>query len=131
MENINYKTLIKLVEKYDEEASRVFNKLQKADQEAKTSILHYGRYGTFERIEWDYSDENSIDIRYYDHGYDLYESATLRIPADILFDDKKIDKWIKSIIDANLKPSHKGIIISLKIRSNDSSSYLFKASSPL
>lgn len=27
---IDYKTLIKLVEKYDEEASRVFNKLQKA-----------------------------------------------------------------------------------------------------
>ena len=103
MEKIEYKTLIKLVEKYDEEASRVFNKLQKADQEAKTGILHYGSYGTFERIEWDYSDEDSIVVRYYDYGYDLYESATLKIPADILFDDKKIDKWIKSIIDANLK----------------------------
>ena len=103
MEKIDYKTLIKLVEKYDEEASRVFNKLQRADQEAKTGILHYGHYGAFERIEWDYSDENSIVVRYYDHGYDLYESATLNIPADILFDDKKIDKWIKSIIDANLK----------------------------
>lgn len=103
MEKIDYKTLIKLVEKYDEEASRVFNKLQRADQEAKTGILHYGNYGTFERIEWDYSDEDSIVVRYYDYGYDLYESATLKIPADILFDDKKIDKWIKSIIDANLK----------------------------
>lgn len=100
---IDYKTLIKLVEKYDEEASRVFNKLQRADQEVKTGILHYGRYSTFERIEWDYSDENSISVRYYDYGYDLYESATVSIPADILFDDKKIDKWIKSIIDANLK----------------------------
>ena len=103
MEKIDYKTLIKLVEKYDEEASRVFNKLQRADQEAKTGILHYGSYGTFERIEWDYSDENSISVRYYDYGYDLYESATVSIPADILFDDKKIDKWVKSIIDANLK----------------------------
>ena len=103
MEKIDYKTLIKLVEKYDEEASRVFNKLQRADQEAKTGILHYGRYGTFERIEWDYSDENSISVRYYDYGYDLYESATVSIPADILFDDKKIDTWVKSIIDANLK----------------------------
>ena len=103
MEKIDYKTLIKLVEKYEEEASRVFDKLQKADQEAKTSILDYGRYGTFERIEWDYSDEDSIVVRYYDHGYDLYDSATLKIPADILFDDKKIDKWIKSIIDAKLK----------------------------
>ena len=103
MENIDYKTLIKLVEKYDEEASRVFNKLQRADQEAKTGILHYGHYGAFERIEWDYSDENSIAVRYYDHGYDLYESATLNIPADILFDDKKIDKWITSEIDKALE----------------------------
>lgn len=103
MENIDYKTLIKLVEKYDEEASRVFSKLKKADMEAKTSILYYGNYGAFERIEWDYSDEDFIDIRYYDYGYDLYESATLRIPADILFDDKKIDKWIKSEIDKALE----------------------------
>ena len=103
MEKINYKTLIKLVDKYDEEASRVFNKLQKADQEAKTGILHYGSYGAFERVEWDYSDENSIAVRYYDHGYDLYESATLMIPADILFDDKKIDKWIKSEVDKALE----------------------------
>lgn len=99
MEKIDYKKLIKLVEKYDEEASRVFNKLQKADQEAKTSVLHYGPSGNFERIEWDYSDENSIVVRYYDYGYDLYDSATLKIPADILFDDKKIDKWIKTEID--------------------------------
>ena len=103
MEKIDYKTLIKLVEKYDEEASRVFNKLQRADQEAKTGILHYGHYGAFERIEWDYSDENSITVRYYDHGYDLYDSATLNIPADILFDDKKIDKWITSEIDKALE----------------------------
>ena len=99
----DYKTLIKLVEKYDEEASRVFDKLQKADQEAKTGILHYGSYGAFERVEWDYYDENSIYVRYYDYGYDLYESATLSIPADILFDDKKIDNWIKSEVDKALE----------------------------
>lgn len=103
MEKIDYKTLIKFVEKYDEEASRVFNKLQKADHEAKTGILYYGHYGAFERIEWDYSDENSIVVRYYDHGYDLYESASLNIPADILFDDKKIDKWIKLEVDKALE----------------------------
>ena len=100
---IDYKTLIKLVEKYDIEASRVFCKLKKADQEAKTDILHYGSYSAFERINWDFSDENSIVVSYYDYGYDLYESTSLNIPADILFDDKKIDKWIKSIIDAKLK----------------------------
>lgn len=103
MEKIDYKTLIKLVEKYDEEASRVFNKLQRADQEAKTGILYYGHYGAFERIEWDYSDENSIVVSYYDYGYDLYESTSLSIPADILFDDKKIDKWITSEIDKALE----------------------------
>lgn len=103
MDKIDYKTLIKLVEKYDEEALRVFNKLKKADQEAKTSILHYGNYSSFERIEWDYSDEDSIVIRYYCQGYDLYESACLDIPADILFDDKKIDKWIKSEVDGALE----------------------------
>lgn len=103
MEKIDYKTLIKVVEKYDEEASRVFSKLKKADMEVKAGVLHYGNYSAFEGIEWDYSDEDSIVIRYYDHGYDLYESTTLGIPADILFDDKKIDKWIKSEIKAELK----------------------------
>lgn len=103
MEKIDYKTLIKLVEKYDEEASRVFNKLKKADQEAKTSILEYGNYSSLEGTEWDYSDENSIVVRYYDYGYDLYESTTLSIPADILFDDEKIDEWIKSEINEALK----------------------------
>ena len=100
---IDYKTFIKIVEKYDEEASRVFYKLKKADLEAEAKILHYGHYGTFERVEWDYSNENSIDVRYYDHGYDLYDSATLMIPADILFDDEKIDKWIKSEVDKALE----------------------------
>lgn len=108
MEKIDYKTLIKLVEKYDEEASRIFSKLQKADQEAKTGILYYGYYGAFERIEWDYSDENSIVVRYYDHGYDLYDSTNLRIPADILFDDKKIDKWIKSEVDEAMEVKEQG-----------------------
>lgn len=103
MDKIDYKTLIKLIEKYDEEASRVFNKLKKANQRQKTSILHYGNYSSFERIEWDYSDENSILIRYYDYGYDLYESTTLSIPTNILFDDKKIDKWIKSEVDEALE----------------------------
>lgn len=100
---IDYKTLIKLVEQYEEESSRVFSKLKKADMEAKTGILHYGKYSAFERIEWDYSDENSIVVRYYDHGYDLYESTCLSIPADILFDDKKIDKWIKSEVNEELE----------------------------
>lgn len=100
---IDYKTLISAVDKYNDEADRIFNKLHKADLEAKTNIIEYGKYANMERVEWDYSDENSIVVRYYDHGYDLYESASLSIPADILFDDKKIDKWIKSEIDEALK----------------------------
>jgi hypothetical protein len=100
---IDYKTLIKFVEKYEEESSRIFNKLKMVDIEAKTDVLHYGSYSAFERLEWDYSDENSIVVRYYDRGYDLYDHACLSIPVDILFDDKKIDKWIKSELDKALK----------------------------
>ena len=103
MEKIDYKTLFELVEKYDEEVTRIFNKLKEADLKAETDILRYGYYSDFERIEWDESYEDSIVVRYYDRGYDLYDSATLKIPADILFDDEKIDKWIKSKIDEALE----------------------------
>ena len=51
MEKIDYKTLLELLEKYDEEATRVFNKLREAGQEAKATILDYGRYSVFERTE--------------------------------------------------------------------------------
>ena len=90
MENIDYKTLIKLVEKYDIEASRVFCKLKKADQGAKTDILGYGTYSAFERIEWDYSDENSIVVSYYDYGYDLYESNRSSRTIDCYALDKQV-----------------------------------------
>ena len=99
MEKMDYKTLLEFVGKYNEEATRIFNKLQEADLEAKAGVLQYGRYSTFQRIEWDDSYEKSIAVRYYDYGYDLYDSTTLMIPADILFDDTKIDKWIKLKID--------------------------------
>ena len=103
MEKIDYKTLFELVEKYDEEVTRIFNKLKEADLEAKADAIQFGYDSDFERIEWNDSYEDSIVIRYYDRGYDLYDSATLKIPADILFDDEKIDKWIKSKIDEALK----------------------------
>ena len=103
MEKIDYKTLFELVEKHDEEATRIFNKLKEADLKAETNILRYEYYSSFERVEWDESYEDSIVVRYYDYGYDLYDSTTLLIPADILFDDTKIDKWIKSKIDEALE----------------------------
>ena len=103
MEKINYKTLFELVEKYNEEATRIFNKLKEADLEIKAGVIQFGYDSDFERIEWDESYEDSIVVRYYDRGYDLYDSATLKIPADILFDDEKIDKWIKSKIDEALE----------------------------
>ena len=40
----DYKILIELLEKYKEEATRIFNKLKEANQEARTGILQYGRY---------------------------------------------------------------------------------------
>lgn len=103
MEKIDYKTLFELVEKYDEEATRIFNNLKEADLEVKADVIQFGYDSDFERIEWDESYEDSIVVRYYDRGYDLYDSATLKIPADILFDDEKIDKWIKSKIDEALE----------------------------
>ena len=49
------------------------------------------------------SDENNIRIRYYDYYYDLYDSDSLVIPASILFNDEKIDKWIQGLITDALK----------------------------
>ena len=97
---IDYKTLLEFVEKYDKEAARIFNKLKEADKETKAIILDYGRYSVFERTEWHCSNEKYIIVRYYD-DCDNYEyvSSTLIIPADILFDGAKIDKWIKLKID--------------------------------
>lgn len=99
MEKIDYKTLLEFVEKYDEEVSRIFNKLKNACQLARVCIIKYGYYSSFERIEWKYSDENSIIVRYYDQACNLYDGTALKIPADILFDDTKIDEWIKSEVD--------------------------------
>ena len=88
MEQIDYKTLLEFLGKYEEESARVFNKLREADLEAKANILDYGRYSVFKRAEW--YGEKYITVRYYD-GYENYEyvTSTLMIPADILFDDKK------------------------------------------
>lgn len=104
---IDYKTLISAVDKYNDEADRIFNKLHRADLEAKTDIIEYGKYAEMERIEWDFSDESAIVIRYYDHGYDLYCSCTMRIPVDIFFNDDKIDAWIESLISAELERQEK------------------------
>ena len=94
----DYKILIELLEKYKEEATRIFNKLKEANQEARTGILQYGRYSVFGRIEWDCFNENYITVRYYDDDYE-YVSSTLLIPVGILFDDTKIDEWVKSKVD--------------------------------
>ena len=104
---IDYKTLISAVDKYSDEADRIFNKLHRADLEAKTCIIEYGKYATMERIEWEFSDENEISVRYYDHGYDLYCSCTINIPADIFFNDDKIDAWIESLISTELERQEK------------------------
>ena len=92
----DYKTLLELLEKYNEEAIRVF-KSYKGWPGGKTDILQYGCYSVFGRIEWYCANKNYITIRYYDeYGYG---SSTLIIPVDILFDDAKIDEWTKTKID--------------------------------
>ena len=104
---IDYKTLISAVDKYADEADRIFNKLHSADLEAKTCIIEYGKYATMERVEWEFSDENSIIVRYYDHGYDLYCSCSICIPVDIFFNEDKIDAWIESLISIELERQEK------------------------
>lgn len=104
---IDYKTLISAVDKYNGEADRIFNKLHRADLEAKTNIIEYGKYATMERIEWDFSDENYVSVSYYDHGYDLYCSCTINIPSDIFFNEGKIDAWIESLISTGLERKKK------------------------
>lgn len=103
MDKIDYELLIKTIDKYSDEICRVFEKLHREDMKAKTDIIKYGSSACFERIEWEDSDEYDIYIRYYDSYYDLYDSSTLKIPVSILFNDEKIDKWIKSEIDKALE----------------------------
>ena len=63
-----------------------------------------GQSDHFDKLSKPGSNEKYIIVRYYD-DCDNYEyvSSTLTIPADILFDDAKIDKWIKSKIDEALE----------------------------
>lgn len=103
MNKIDYGLLIKNVDNYSDEAYRIFNKLHKEDLKSKTNIIQYGSSASFERVEWEESDENNICIRYYDYYYDLYDSDSLVIPASILFNDEKIDKWIQGLITDALK----------------------------
>lgn len=103
MDKIDYGLLIETINKYSDEALRIFDKLHSEDLRAKSYIIQYGSYACFENVEWEESDENNICIRYYDEGYDLYDSSTVVIPASILFNDEKIDNWIQGLITAALK----------------------------
>lgn len=98
MKLIDYQTLIKHIDTYEEEICRIFEKLHKEDLKAKTDIISYGSSAAFERVEWDMSDETTIPVRYYDYYYDLYDSSTIKIPVSILFNDEEIDRWIQGLI---------------------------------
>ena len=67
----NYEQLLTILDGYDNEAYRIFQKLKEADLKDKTKILQYGKHASIERVEWDYSDKKDICIRYYDAGYDI------------------------------------------------------------
>ena len=103
MDKINYGLLIETVNKYSDETCRIFDKLHSEDLKSKTNIIQYGSYARFERVEWEYSDENNICITYYNYNYDLYDSSAVVIPASILFNEEKIDKWIQDLITDALK----------------------------
>ena len=102
MKRIDYKTLIENINLYEEEICRVFNKLLEEDLKAKTKILSYGFYSTFERVDWCSLDETNVSVIYYDDGYDLYDSSGINIPTSILFNDEEINKWIQGLISDKL-----------------------------
>lgn len=103
MDKMDYGLLIQNIDRYTEEICRIFDKLRSEDLKSKTDIIQYGSSARFERVEWDYSDENNICIRYYDCHYDLYDNSILTIPVSILFNDEEIDKWIQGLITDVLK----------------------------
>ena len=69
---------------------------------AKTKILSYGSYSTFEEVDWCSLDETNVTVRYYDNGYDLYDSSDINIPTSILFNDEEINKWVQGLISDKL-----------------------------
>ena len=94
MKQIDYKTLIENINIYEKEIYRIFSKLLEEDMKAKTKILAYGSYSTFEEVDWSAIDETNLTVKYYDNGYDLYDSSGINIPTSILFNDEEINKWI-------------------------------------
>ena len=98
----NYRQLLVILDDYDNEASRIFEALRKADIEAGSKVLTYGKNSYIERLEWDYADKDSICIRYYDNGYDLYDSNIIYIPVKIFGNDKLIQAWIEEKIQEGL-----------------------------
>ena len=63
---IDYKTLLELVEKYDEEVRRIFDKLQEVDLEAKAGVRYDSDYDEDVMKAWKnhklYSDEEVMNL---------------------------------------------------------------------
>ena len=98
----NYRQLLSVLDIYDEEACRIFEALRKADAEAGTKVLKFGKNSYVERIGWDFADKDALCITYYDHGYDLYDSNNIYIPIKIFGNDTLIEAWIKEKIQEEL-----------------------------
>lgn len=98
----NYRQLLSVLDIYDEEACRIFEALRKADAEAGTKVLKFGKNSYVERIGWDFADKDALCITYYDYGYDLYDSDNIYIPIKIFGNDTLIEAWIKEKIQEEL-----------------------------
>ena len=90
---MDYKTLISEVDKYSDEADRIFNKLHRADLEAKTGIIEYGKHAYMERIEWDYSDENEISDLLLENTESIYSAEGFYVDGEFIGSTDSKDKW--------------------------------------
>lgn len=50
----------------------------------------------FEKIDFDESDEKTLVIKYYDGGYDCYDSDYIKIPFDIIINNN-VDEYIENL----------------------------------
>lgn len=90
MKKEEIENLYKLYEQFENEVIYVFDELD------NNGLLDFYN-NSYESFEIDSQDLNMVSIKYYDYGYDLYESSYIEIPTKILGDANEISKYIEKL----------------------------------